>query len=157
MMRRSFWAVGSLPIVLLLAGVSVVGQANPYSPRQYYGGIQKHPRANYSYRPYYYKPSPTYAGYRHHYAIYVPSQPKHVYFYNPYKKVYWGRCPINTGGQPQYSLLAEKDRKGNLEEIPESAFPAPGEPPPVPESTDGAKLELPPDDLPGEITLPRST
>jgi hypothetical protein len=156
-MKRSSRLIWSGLAVLLLAAVGVTSHADSYSPRQYYGGISRHPRANYSYRPYYYKPSPTYAGYKHHYAVYVPSQPKYVYFYNPYKRQYWGRCPINIGGQPQYSLLAEKDRRASLEEIPEAAFPAPGDPPPVPESTDGARLELPPDDLPSEAGLPKST
>ena len=33
-------------------------------------------------------------------------------------------------------------------DIPESAFPKPGPMPAIPEATDGATLELPPDDLP---------
>jgi hypothetical protein len=78
-----------------------------------------------------------------------------VYFYNPYKKHYWGRCPVDHGGKPVYSMLAEKDRKGDLEEIPESAFPPPGNVPPLPESTDGAGMELPPDDLPSSESLPK--
>jgi hypothetical protein len=41
-------------------------------------------------------------------------------------------------------MLAEEDRKGTLEEIPESAFPPPGEMPPVPDSTDGARIPPPP-------------
>jgi len=144
--------VGLALLAVALAGSAASAQS--YSPRQYYGGIRKHPTANYSYRPLYYKPTPTYVGYKHHYAVYVPAQPRYVYFYNPYKKQYWGRCPVAAQGEAQYSLLAEKDRKGNLNEIPETAFPAPGKLPPLPESTDGATLELPPDDLPGADTLP---
>ena len=140
--------------VLLPAAGGVVARGETYSPRQYYGSIVKHPRLDYSYRPYYYKPTPTYAGYKHHYAVYFPARPKYVYFYNPYKKQYWGRCPVSTGGKPLYSLLPEKDRKGSIEDIEEKSFPPATDVPPVPESKDGAKLELPPDDVPATAALP---
>jgi hypothetical protein len=144
--------VMALAVVLLL-GLAATA-ADSQSPRQYYGPIHKHASAGYSYRAYYYKPTPTYAGYKHHYALYFPTRPKHIYFFNPYSKLFWGRCPVNTAGKPQYSLLAEKDRKGKLDDIPEAAFPEPGPVPPIPESDDNASLELPPDDLPGEEALP---
>src|SRR5262245_48674431 len=96
------------------------------SGRQYYGGWRKHPTAGYFYRAYYYKPEPTYVGYKHHYLLYFPDRPQHYYFYSPYEKVYWGRCPINTEGKPLFSTLAEADRKLKLEDIPESAYPKPG-------------------------------
>lgn len=155
-MRSLLYLAACAAVASLLAVTTQSVSADGYSPRQYYGPVYKHPKQEYSYRAYYYKPSPTYAGYKHHYAIYVPSQPRYIYFYNPYTKQYWGRCPTQTAGKAQYSLLAPKDRKGSLRDIPESAFPAPSSPPPVPESTDGASLELPPDDLPGEGTLPIS-
>jgi len=137
-------------LVLAVAGtISAAGLAKPYSARQYYGSWQKHAKHNYSYRPYYYKPTPTYAGYKHHYVMHSPARPKHYYYYNPYKKQYWGRCPVDTGGKALYSKLADADMSGNLEEIPEAAFPMPSPVPPVPEATDDATLELPPDDLPG--------
>ena len=78
-----------------------------------------------------------------------------MYYFNPYKRVYWGRSLTDCGGKELYSLLAEKDRKGNLDEIPETAFPKPGAMPSLPESTDGTKVDRPPDDLPGEATLPK--
>lgn len=152
MIRCADFARCSLAMVLLVtASAAVIADG---APRQYYGAYAKHPRYNYYYRPYYYRPTPTYSGYKHHYVIHVPSKPKYVYYYNPYKKVYWGRCPVNCEGKPQYSLLAEKDRKGNLDEIPESAFPAPGALPPIPDSTDGTTLQLPPDDLPNDELPP---
>lgn len=124
------------------------GAADGHGPRQYYSQWQKHPQGKYDYRSYYYKPTPTYSGYKHHYVVRTPKDPKHVYYYNPYKQKYWGRCPADHGGKPLYSRLEEKDQKGNLADIPEKAFPAPAALPPVPESTDGALLDLPPDDLP---------
>jgi hypothetical protein len=139
--------------LLLPAALGVVAHGNTYSPRQYYGGYNRHPRGHYI-RPYYYKPTPTYAGYKTHYAVYFPSRPRHVYMYNPYKKQYWGRCPTYTEGKPQYSLLAEKDRKGSVEDIKEESFPPPADVPPIPESKDGAKLELPPDDVPTNSAVP---
>ncbi len=137
-----------LVLALLAATLGVPGTASASGPRQYYGSWHKHQQHSYSYRPLYYKPTPTYSGYKHHYAVYHPSRPKHVYFYNPYKKTYWGRCELSREGRNEYSLLAEKDRKGALEEIPEAAFPAPAPAPALPETTDGATLDLPPDDLP---------
>jgi hypothetical protein len=148
------WKARAGLAVLFLAGLAVAATADSYSPRQYYGGYQKHPKYAYSYRTYYYKPTPDYVGYKHQYAVYNPSQPQYVYFYNPYKKQYWGRCPSAGGGRAAYQILDEKDRKANLEEIDESAFSKPGKMPPVPESEDGATMDAPPDDLPGTDKLP---
>jgi len=132
-------------LLALGAGVTApVSEANPYSSRQYYSSWKKHTSHNYHYRTYYYKPHKDYYGYKHQYVMYYPSRKynKHYYYYNPYKKVYWGRCPTHCGGTPQYSELAEKDRKGELGEISESAFPPPGKMAPMPESTDGATMDL---------------
>jgi len=143
---------------LLAVGAAAlpIGRAEATHVRQYYGAWARHTTYTYHYRVYYYKPAPTYVGYRHHYVIYYPSRPQYVYYYNPYTRVYWGRSPVNCCGKPQYSLLAEKDRKGNLTDIPESAFPTPGKLPPVPESDpkEGVAMDLPPDDLPTDSGLP---
>lgn len=70
---------------LLLAVSATTALADGYSsPRQYYSGWNKSPTQTYYYRYYYYKPSASYAGYKHHYVIYFPSRPKYVYYYNPY-------------------------------------------------------------------------
>ena len=63
---------------------------------------------------------------------------------------------MGTNGRASYSLLAAKDRSGDINKIPESAFPKAGPMPPIPESTDGATLDLPPDDLPTADALPAS-
>jgi hypothetical protein len=131
-------------LVLILGSNSVAD----YTPRQYYGAWHRHPTRPYHYRHYYFKPTADYAGYRHHYAVFYPARPQHVYFYNPYKRVFWGRCPADAKGKPAYSLLAEKDRKDRIEDIPDAAFPKPGALPPIPESKDGGVMDLPPDDLP---------
>jgi hypothetical protein len=86
-------------------------------------------------------------------VIYHPQRPKYYYYYNPVKRAYWGRCPVEQNGEAQYSLLAEKDRKGKLEEIAETAFPEPGPMPKVPDTED-LTLDLPPGDLPVTETLP---
>jgi hypothetical protein len=138
----------------LTAGAGGNLRADTYTYRQYYSSWHAH--RNYYYRHYYYKPTPTYVGYKHHYVVYFPQRPQYVYYYNPYKRVYWGRCPTSCEGNEQYSLLAEKDRKGSVDEIPEAAFPKPGPMPKIPESKDGAKVDLPPDDLPGDkAALPK--
>ena len=98
----------------------------------------------YRYRIYSYRPGPSQSGYRHHYVIHHPRYPKHCYFYNPVRRVYWGRCAVGQVGTGQYSLLAEADRKGDLNEIPESAFPAPGPMPIVPGAEDDLRLDPPP-------------
>lgn len=139
--------------ILFAVTAAVPALAESYGPRQYYSGWHKPATKSYHYRVYYYKPTPTYVGYRSHYVIYHPQRPNHYYFYNPVKKAYWGRCPVEQAGTPQYSLLAEKDRKGNLDQIPESAFPAPGPMPKVPEAED-LTLDLPPGDLPAVDALP---
>jgi hypothetical protein len=143
-----------LAVASMLGTLAEPTLANPYAPRQYYGNWRRHATYSYTYRTYYYKPSPTYVGYRHHYVFSFPSRPKHYYFYNPYTKVFWGRCPVNAQGNGAYSLLAEGDRRGNVEDIPEEAFPKPGKMPRIPEATDDAPLDLPPDDLPGKDSLP---
>jgi len=138
--------------ICALAGLD--SRAETFSQRQYYSSWSRHPTRGYHYRHYYFKPTPTYTGFKHHFAIHFPQRPQHVYFYNPYKKQYWGRCPANAGGKPLYSLLAEKDRRGRLDQIPESAFPEPAGMPAIPESSDGVAMDLPPDDLPSDDALP---
>ena len=36
--------------------------------------------------------------YSYHYCIYYPSQPRYVYYYNPYTKLYWGRYDLEQRG-----------------------------------------------------------
>lgn len=143
------WIALGLAIGLLV--VASVGTAcAAYYVRQYYSGWNRHAKQNYYYRHYYYKPTASYSGYRHHYCIYYPSRPQYYYFYNPYRRQYWGRCPVDSNGESLYSMLEEKDRKSSVKDIPESAFPKPTTAPPIPEATDDEKLDLPPDDIPAE-------
>ena len=140
-----------------LAGVLLLGVATPspaagYGPRQYYTGWS-YTNYGYYYRTYYYKPYPTYTSYSYHYVVYYPSQP-YYYYYNPYRQVYWGRSPIKNNGTEVYSLLAEEHRKGTLNEIKEEHFPKPGPMPTVPESKDGARITVPPAELPTGAALP---
>jgi hypothetical protein len=141
--------------LVLIACAAAPAQAKSYNSRQYYSGWRKYSKGGYYYRTYYYKPHSAYSGYRHHYAVYYPTRPKYIYFYNPYKKVYWGRCPSHWApGRPTYSQLRERDRKGRLQDIPEKAFPPMKKMPPVPDSDDNKEMEPPPDDLPDNEKLP---
>ena len=116
--------------------------------RSYYNSWSYYSGRSYYYRYYYYKPYTSYSGYKHHYAVYYPSRPRYVYYYNPVRRVYWGRYDLEAKG---YSMLAEKDRKADLKAIPESAFPKPGKMPAIPESTDGETIpRIEPNDLPGK-------
>lgn len=116
--------------------------------RQYYSSWSYYPSYGYYYRTYYYKPYASYSGYHYHYCIYYPSRPRYIYYYNPYRRVYWGRFDTQGKDGKHYSLLSEKDRKGKLSDIPESAFPEPGQMPVIPESEDGTRIAPPPKDLP---------
>lgn len=124
--------------------------AQNYAPRQYYSDWQKAPQGNHYVRKYYSKPTPSYSGYRVHEVHYFPKKPSHYYYYNPKAQKYWGRCPTDAGGAPKYSLLKLDDRKKDIDQIPESAFPPPAALPPIPDSDpkEGALLDLPPEDAP---------
>ncbi len=117
--------------------------------RQYYAGWSNnyYQSRGYYYRNYYYKPYASYPTYKYHYCIYYPSRPRYVYYYNPVRRRYWGRYDIEAKG---YSLLADDDQKEKLSDIPEDAFPTPGNMPAIPESNDGdGTIDVPPlDDLP---------
>ncbi len=121
-----------------------------YSGRSYYSSWSYYPQRSYYYRHYHYKPYATYSGYKYHYCIHYPTRPRYVYYYNPYQRTYWGRYDLEKGG---YSLLPEDQRKENLNDIPEDAFPAPGEMPAIPESEDNVQIPKPAaDDLPASKT-----
>jgi hypothetical protein len=143
--RRTALAAFALVAIATL-GTSL--EAGRYYGRHYYGGWSYYPQRTYYYTSYYYKPTPTYNSYNYHYCIYYPSQPQYVYYYNPYRKVYWGRYDLKAKG---YSQLAEKDQKEDLKAIPETAFPKPGEMPGIPESDGTEKmLAIDPATLPTE-------
>jgi hypothetical protein len=115
--------------------------------RQYYGGWTYNPIQTYYYRPYYYLPYASASTYSYHYVVSYPAEPQYYYYYNPVRRYYWGRYDLKAKG---YSLLAEKDRRGKLEEIPDTAFPKPGKMPNIPESKDGVAMDVTPDDVPKE-------
>jgi hypothetical protein len=125
----------------------VAGLRASAAPRQYYSGWTHNWKERFYYRSYYYKPKPDDPGYQFHHVVYYQDRPKFYYWYNPQKKVFWGRSPVGAAQVPRYSLLPESARKGSLKEIGE-AFPPPGPMPPVPGSADGVLMEPPPDDLP---------
>ena len=131
---------------LLLLTVTAASQASVYGPRQYYTGWSS-TSYGYYYRTYYYKPYAEYSTYNYNYVVYYPSRP-YYYYYNPVRRVYWGRVPVDNDGKAAYSLLAEKDRKRTLAEIKEDRFPKPGAMPGVPEANDDVKIAVPPRDLP---------
>ncbi len=143
--RRKLLTSGLLVAAILsLAAPAARAVYDEY--RQRYSTWSYYPTRTYYYRYYYYKPAPTYTTYSYHYCIYYTDQPRYVYYYNPSTQVYWGRYDLQEAG---YSMLAEKDRNGDLKKIPQSAFPKPGEMPPIPDSSDGEKIAKPdPKDLP---------
>lgn len=131
-------------VLALAAGGVALGQG---VARQYYSSWTYYPERTYYYRAYYYKPYVEYPNYTYHYVITYPSQPRYYYYYNPQRRVYWGRYDTEAKG---YSLLDEKDRKAKIEDIPEEAFPKPAQMPLIPESKDNVRMEAPPNDAPKE-------
>ena len=127
-------------LLTLLAGLALVSAFGGSSTAEagYYGGWNYYGARSYYYSSYYYTPS------YYHYCVYYPSYPRYVYYYNPYSHSYWGRFDLQGKPGQQYSLLAPKDRKGSLAEIPESAFPAPGPMPSIPGVKNGTPIETPP-------------
>jgi hypothetical protein len=133
------------PRNLLFAAVLIAAAGSGFAATaqagySYYSRWSYYPTYGYYYSYYYYKPYDAYAGYKYHYTIYYPKT-SYVYYYNPYRKVYWGRYDLEAKG---YSHLPEEAQKGSLKEIPESAFPKPGAMPAVPESNDGTTVPPPP-------------
>jgi hypothetical protein len=139
MNRRSWLALACA--LALVAGAAWGGRAEA-GYHHYYSSWHPSPY-HYYYRSYYYKPN------AYDYVIYYPQKPRYLYYYNPVAKTYWGRFDIKTKG---YSLLAEEDRKGAIKDIPENAFPEPGELPGVHGDKDADKVQAPPtDDLPTDL------
>jgi hypothetical protein len=134
---------------LILASATPLAAWAKVGVRQYYETTYTYsPTYSYYYVRYYYKPAVTYTTYEYHYCIYYPSQPDYVYYYNPSNKVYWGRYKLGSKGKKRYSILAEKDRKKDLKDIPESAFPAPAAMPVIPGSEDKVAIDPPPENVP---------
>ncbi|MGH7127124.1 MAG: hypothetical protein ACREJB_11220 [Planctomycetaceae bacterium] len=117
--------------------------------RQYYSGWSHAPERGYFYRKYHYKPDAAGSRYEYHYCIYYPSDPRYVYYYDPETQVYWGR--FDTQGEPgrQYSLLPSGLQSTKLSDVPDEAFPPPGDMPVIPGAADGVRIE-PPQGLPAE-------
>ena len=135
--------------VAAAALLTQTGDAQAGYRRQYYTSWSYYSTTRYYYRTYYYYPTPVATTYSYHYVIYYPSQPRYAYYYNPVSHQYWGRFEFGQDGKPKgYSLLAEKDRKEKLADIPESAFPKPAAMPAISGSSDGEKMDPPPADLP---------
>jgi len=120
-------------LLLALACAAAFFAASPQqASANYYTSYVYYPSSGYYYCYYYYKPAPTYTGYNSHHCYYYPNySTQYVYYYNPYRRVYWGRYDLKNKG---YSMLAENDRKAKLEDIPDAAFPKPGEMPEIPEA-----------------------
>lgn len=122
--------------------------------RQYYSSWSYHRTQQYHYCRYYYKPTVRTQTYHYHYVIHIPSRPRYRYYYNPVRRVYWGRYEVDCKGNPVgYSMLKPEDRKGKLSEIDESKFPPAAEMPTIPEAEEGDTTPIlapadPPDDLP---------
>jgi hypothetical protein len=134
--------------IVLGAAAAPLASAS-YGRRQYYDTTWSYsPTYTYYYVSYYYQPVYTQTSYDYHYCIYYPSQPSYIYYYNPVSQVYWGRYEIGSKGDKRYSILAEKDRKKDLKEIPEKAFPEPSSMPTIPGAKDGVAIEPPPENVP---------
>jgi len=114
--------------------------------RQYYDTTWTYSSSNnYYYTTYYYQTTTTTTTYDYHYCVYYPSQPSYVYYYNPVRQTYWGRYEVGSKGEKRYSKLAEKDRKKDLKDIPEKAFPEVSKMPTIPDAKDEVAMAPPPE------------
>src|SRR5690242_16680348 len=77
---------------------SAMRAGDQFGSRQFFGDWHNH-AAGFSYRPYYYKPTPDFVGFKHHYVVHYQTRPQFNYFYNPYTKQFWGRCPVAAEGK----------------------------------------------------------
>ena len=146
---------GLLMLVVCVAAINVTAndaEAGRFG-RQYYSSWSYHPTQQYHYCRYYYQPTVRTQTYHYHYVIYYPSRPRYRYYYNPVRRVYWGRYEVDCKGNPVgYSMLKPEDRKSKLSEIDESKFPPASEMPKIPESADGDDESiLPPTDVPTDL------
>lgn len=107
-----------------------------------YGSYRYSASRGYHYRTYSYY-SVTARAYHRHVAVYRPTQPRYVYYYNGQTRVYWGRYDLETG---KYQLLPDGQKKANLCDIPQSAF-LPGGPMPN-EGAGSDEALLPPPEAP---------
>jgi hypothetical protein len=132
-------------LIAMFSGIVYSESASAHDPfayggRQYYSAWAYNGESTYYYSAYYYRTYDNATSYQYHYAVYYPAQPSYVYYYNPRRRVYWGRLDLKGTEGKQYSILAEKDRKEKFDDIPESAFPPPAAMPKIPEATDDAAM-----------------
>jgi hypothetical protein len=143
--------IKTLALGLILALASIPAARAALDLRQYYDTTYTYSQTNnYYYTSYYYQTTVTQTTYDYHYCIYYPSQPSYVYYYNPTTQAYWGRYKLGSKGDERYSMLAPKDRKKDLKEIPESAFPEPAAMPTIPGAKDKVAMEPPPENVPND-------
>ncbi len=136
-------ACGVLGSIAVMPSTASAGYYSRH--RQYYSTWSYRPSSSYHYCRYYYSSAPTIYSYNYHYVIYYPTRPRFRYYYNPVRRTYWGRYEVDENGKAVgYSILAEKDRKASLDEIPESAFPKASQMPPIPEAKDKVAMLEPP-------------
>jgi hypothetical protein len=138
LLRRALPAAAAL---VMTATMFAASPAEAQYGRQYYTTWSYYPDYGYYYVYYRYQPVVNAPTYSYHYCTYYPSRPRYVYYYNPVRRVYWGRYDLEKQG---YSMLEEKDRKENLKDIPETAFPEPGKMPNIPEVADNVAMDKPP-------------
>lgn len=114
-------------------------------PRQHYGPWEKNAK-HYFHREYYFKPTPK-SNYEVHHVVWYPAKPQYYYYWNPAKQVFWGRAPVLSafGCYPVYSMLAPEDRKPEIKDIPETAFPKATTPPTLAEAAGVEKVKTPND------------
>lgn len=148
---RSSLAIAMATCFFLLSTSSAEAKRYRYVGR--YSAKRLHSSGAYRYRKYTYY-SRAARKTLSHYAIYYNSRRhrRYIYYYNPRKRKYWGRLNVQTCS---YSLLANKDKKEKLSDIPENAFPEEAElPPPEPGMATAEEEErmLPPPEVVDEGT-----
>lgn len=110
-----------LALLFLFGCATIVPGQQGGDLQQYYSPSNSwlsHPSGLYRYKKYNYETAPN--KWSLHYVIHRPGE-SYVYYYNPYKEVYWCRALVNQAGQGKkiWFVLPNDQKKRNLPDIPE--------------------------------------
>ena len=100
----------ALPYAAAVIAAAAMFSASPAQAqygRQYYTTWSYYPTQQYYYTYYRYQTVVDAPTYDYHYCVYYPTR-RYVYYYNPVRRVYWGRYDLEKQG---YSMLEEMGEK----------------------------------------------
>lgn len=91
-----------------------------FAADEYYTAYELYSSHGYDAARLYYR-LPRALAYQYDYCIHYTGE-RYIYYYNPTTRLFWAAYDLESKG---FSLLAPKDQKGRLKDIPQAAYPAP--------------------------------